>query len=200
MIRSSQFGQVVLGLLVAFAGSATLRAADITFDLKQIAFNQTTSSLTSGGYTLLFTSSSGTFSGSTSPNTGGLKVSVLNTFSVQKTAGATDLIFKNYKLGNVDNYTGNSLSFSLTGGTGTSNNNTFTALSTNNYNGSYSLAGSQSATFSLNGFGSDTGDDDSVYFNTLTFSTVPEPSTYALMAIATGVMGVLARRRKATKA
>jgi hypothetical protein len=34
----------------------------------------------------------------------------------------------------------------------------------------------------------------------MTFSTVPEPSTYALAAIATGVMGVLARRRKARKA
>ena len=34
----------------------------------------------------------------------------------------------------------------------------------------------------------------------ITFSTVPEPSTYALGAIATGVMAAIARRRKARKA
>jgi hypothetical protein len=33
----------------------------------------------------------------------------------------------------------------------------------------------------------------------LTISAVPEPSTYALAAIATGAMGVLARRRKASR-
>ena len=41
--------------------------------------------------------------------------------------------------------------------------------------------------------------DDDVTFNALTFSTVPEPSTYALGAIATGVMAAIARRRKARK-
>ena len=30
----------------------------------------------------------------------------------------------------------------------------------------------------------------------ITFSTVPEPSTWALAAIATGVMAAIARRRK----
>ncbi len=46
-------------------------------------------------------------------------------------------------------------------------------------------------------FGSSTF--DSVTLNALTFTAVPEPSTYALAAIATGVMAAVARRRKARK-
>ncbi len=34
----------------------------------------------------------------------------------------------------------------------------------------------------------------------MTFTTVPEPSTYVLGAIATGVMAAVARRRKAARA
>lgn len=44
------------------------------------------------------------------------------------------------------------------------------------------------------------GRNDSVSFMTLTVSTVPEPSTYALGTIASGVMALIARRRNRSKA
>ncbi len=100
-------------------------------------------------------------------------------------------------MSHVNNLSGNTLSFNLTGGMWTSNGNTFTANTTLNYNGSYRLDGSQTVSYSMVNFGSSTFDD--VTFNALTFTVVPEPSTYALAAIATGVMAAIARRRKARK-
>jgi hypothetical protein len=203
MIRSTHtprrgFGLRSLVAAVAVACSLAAvqqaRAIDITFNLGSLSGQSSPQSLTSGGYTLLFTSTAGGFSG----NANAIDVDMNRTFSISKTAGATDLLFMSYTLRNVYNITGNTISFNLTGGTGTSNGNTFTANAINNYNGSYSLVGSQTVTYSLVNFGS-TGDRDTVDFNSLTFSTVPEPSTYALGAIASGVMAAIARRRKARK-
>ena len=204
MIRSNNMPRRGFGLrsLVAavavvcsLAAGQSARAVDITFDLTPLPGQSTPASLTSGGYTLLFTYFGG--SGSFAGNPNGVSVDANRNFSISKTAGATDLIFKSYTLKNVQNLSGNTLSFNLTGGTGTSTGNTFTANTTLNYNGSYSLVGSQTVSYSMVNFGSSTFDD--VTFNALTFSTVPEPSTYALGAIATGVMAAVARRRKVRK-
>ncbi len=204
MIRSNNIPRLGFGLrsLVAavavvcsLAAGQSARATDITFDLTQLPGQSSPQSLTSGGYTLLFTQIGGfgNFSGSSS----GIQIDSDQSFSISKTAGATDLIFKSYTLRNVNNLSGNTLSFNLTGGMWTSNGNTFTANTTLNYNGSYRLDGSQTVSYSMVNFGSSTFDD--VTFNALTFTAVPEPSTYALAAIATGVMAAVARRRKARK-
>ena len=68
-----------------------------------------------------------------------------------------------------------------------------------NFNGSYSIAPGQ--TVSLKATGMQAWDGYSA-IQKITFSTVavPEPSTYALAAIATGVMAAIARRRKAARA
>ena len=205
MIRSNNMPRRGFGLrsLVAavavvcsLAAGQSARATDITFDLTQLGGQTSPQSLTSGGYTLLFTLTGGFSNFDGMP--GGVEFDSDATFSISKTAGATDLLFKSYTLSNVGNYSGNTpLSFNLTGGTGTSTGNTFTANTTLNYNGNYSLVGSQTVTYNLVNFGSSTLDN--VTFNALTFSTVPEPSTYALGAIATGVMAAIARRRKARK-
>ena len=205
MIRSNNMPRRGFGLrsLVAavavvcsLAAGQSARAVDITFDLTPLPGQSTPSSLTSGGYTLLFTYFGG--SGSFTGNANGVAAGGNKNFSISKTAGATDLLFKSYTLKNVNNFSSNSLSFNLTGGTGTSTGNTFTANTTLNYNGNYSLVGSQTVTYSMVNFGTGAFDDE-VTFNALTFSTVPEPSTYALGAIATGVMAAVARRRKARK-
>ena len=185
-----------VAVVCSLAAGQQARAVDITFTLGSLPGQSSPASLTSGGYTLLFTSTSGSFLG----NANAIAVNMNRTFSISKTAGATDLLFMSYTLRAVSNKTGNTLSFNLTGGTGTSNGNTFTANAINNYNGSYSLVGSQTVTYSLVNFGISGPDRDTVNFNSLTFSTVPEPSTYALGAIATGVMAAVARRRKARKA
>ncbi len=202
MIRSNNMPRRGFGLrsLVAavavvcsLAAGQSARAVDITFDLTPLPGQSTPASLTSGGYTLLFTQIGDSFFPG---NPNGVSVVANRTFSISKTAGATDLLFKSYTLKNVNNFSSNSLSFNLTGGTGTSTGNTFTANTTLNYNGNYSLVGSQTVTYSMVNFGTGAF-HDVVTFNALTFSTVPEPSTYALGAIATGVMAAVARRRKA---
>ena len=197
MIRSSRLGRWALGLLVLLAGSASLPAVDITFDFRTLPSSVASASLTSGGYTLLVTSSVNSLFPVTGPF-GGLYYNLDDFFSIKQTAGATDLIFKSYKTGAFDNLSGNSISFNLTGGTGTSNGNPFQFAATSNFNGSYLIGGSQVVTFNPINFGATNKDQG--YIQSLTFSTVPEPSTYALAAIATGVMAGIARRRKAARA
>ena len=205
MIRSNNmprrgFGlRSVVAVVCSLVAGQSARATDITFDLTQLVGQSSPYSLTSGGYTLLFTLTGGFSNFDGMP--GGVEFDSDATFSISKTAGATDLLFKSYTLSNVGNYSGNTpLSFNLTGGTGTSTGNTFTANTTLNYNGNYSLVGSQTVTYSMVNFGDIGGDNDAVTFNSLTFTAVPEPSTYALGAIASGVMAAVARRRKAHKA
>lgn len=197
MIRSSRLGRWALGLLVLLAGSASVPAVDIMFDLRTLPTGVASASLTSAGYTLLFTSSVNNLTRVTGTY-GGVYYDRDTFISIKETAGATDLIFKSYKTGAVDNLSGNSISFNLTGGTGTSNGNPFQFAATSNFNGSYLIGGSQVVTFNPINFGAT--NQDKGYIQSLTFSTVPEPSTYALAAIATGVMAALARRRKAARA
>jgi hypothetical protein len=205
MIRSTHtprrgFGlrSLVAAVAVVFslAAGQSAQAVDITFDLTELPGKSSPYSLTSGGYTLLFTSIGiSSFTGSP----GGVVTKSSRYFSISKTAGATDLIFKSYVVDSIIN--DNASSFNLTGGTGTSNGNTLTAYTTFNYNGSYSLVGSQTVTYNPVNFRPDDGPGSTeVTLNALTFTAVPEPSTYALGAIATGVMAAIARRRKARKA
>ena len=82
-----------------------------------------------------------------------------------------------------------------------------TSVASNGFNGwlSYTqtfTASSANQTLSFSPTGSGTGGFallDGVSMTEVTIP-VPEPSTYALGAIATGIMGILARRRKATRA
>ena len=204
MIRSNNMPRRGFGLrslvtavavVCCLAAGQSARATDITFNLAPLSGQSSPYSLTSGGCTLLFTSIG-------NPNftadPAGLRLLSNVYFSISKTAGATDLIFKSYSVQSLLN--DNSSSFNLTGGTGTSNGNTLTAFTTLNYNGSYSLVGSQTVTYNPVNF-KPTSDPAAtiVTLNSLTFTAVPEPSTYALGAIATGVMAAVARRRKARK-
>ena len=84
--------------------------------------------------------------------------------------------------------------FDLTGGTGTSTGNSLSSVGVFNYNGSYTIAPGQTVRFTSSSSGVSNSQ-----LKYMTFSTVPEPSTYALGAIATGVMAAVARRRKAAK-
>ena len=198
-IQRFRVSAVALAILACFAATSA-RAADITFDMTQIAFGNVSSSLTVSGYTLLFTVTSGFLSGSATPSsTGGLSVDQNQTFTVQKTSGPSDLIFKNYRIGTIYNFTGNTLTFDLTGGTGTSTGNSISASTTFNYNGSYSLVGSQTVTYSPVNFGFNAIADKAL-FNTLTFTPVPEPSTYVLGTIAASVVRLAARRRSRREA
>jgi len=87
--------------------------------------------------------------------------------------------------------------FTLTGGTGTSTNNTLASTGVKTYNGSYSIAPGQTVTLTSSG----TTDLKLSQIKYMTFSTVvPEPSTYALGLVATGVLGAVARRRRAARA
>lgn len=84
----------------------------------------------------------------------------------------------------------------ITGGTqiGGSFNN-FTQIS--QYTGNATLsAGTHTAYMVLYDFGGSTG----ALIGQSTFAVVPEPSSYALAAIGSGVMALLARRRRAAKA
>lgn len=98
-----------------------------------------------------------------------------------------------YVDGTVD--TSNPITPVITGGTqvgGYSDN--FTNIY--NYTGDVSLsAGQHTAYMVLFDFGGSTG----ALIGQSTFTAVPEPSTYALAAIATGMMTMIARRRKARK-
>jgi hypothetical protein len=83
----------------------------------------------------------------------------------------------------------------LSGGTGTSTNNTLASTGVKNYNGSYSITPGQTVTLTS----SYTSGQSKIKF--MTFSTaVPEPSTYALGLVATGVLAAVARRRRAARA
>jgi hypothetical protein len=186
MIRVSRLGQMALGLLVAFTGSASTNATDITFDLSSGATGSNFSKTVSG-YTLTFLNpTGGTFYGDSS----GLYISsTYQGFAIQVTGSA--LIYKNYEISGIGGP--GAVPFDLSGGTGTSTGNSL-SVGVNSYSGSYSMSPGQTVSLFSNTSG---GYSQMKY---MTFTTVPEPSTYALLAIATGVMGVLARRPKARRA
>ncbi len=86
--------------------------------------------------------------------------------------------------------------FSLSGGTGTSSDNVLDPAGTYAFNGSYSFAPSDTIVLTST-FTSGTVSQ----IKSITFSTpVPEPSTYELAAVSTGVIGLISRRCKARRA
>ncbi len=204
MIRSTRLGQLALGLLVAFAGSAKLQAADLNFLIQQVGADVVTSftgvvnksALTSlggangsgkfwgnffaGGSVLQvgplsnFTSYSG-LNGSGVLGSGSQTVAGINTgdnVGINSNGSNTKLFLP------VNYVSGSSIS-----GTSTYSGKTLSELgmTVGTYNWSWG-SGANAGTAQLN------------------ISAVPEPSTYALAAIATGVMAAIARRRKAAKA
>ncbi len=199
MIRSSLAARWALGLMVLLAGSASLPAVDIAFDLSSGVNGLSTVSKTVSGYTMTLTptGTATTFRG----DSDGLFIgqnfvppNYTNGFQIQVTGGT--LTFLNYAIGYVQ---GSPLNpFSLTGGTGTSTNNTLASTGVKTYNGSYSIAPGQ--TVSLTTTSATQADISQIKSMTFTVLPVPEPSTYALAAIATGVMAAIARRRKARRA
>jgi hypothetical protein len=66
-------------------------------------------------------------------------------------------------------------------------------VGTYNFNGSYRITPGDTVALNASITSGDLSQIKSITFSTV---TVPEPSTYALAAIATGVMAYLARRRK----
>ncbi len=190
MIHTSRLRQWALGLLALVAGSASLPAIDITFDFTTQISPVTSFTLNNSGFGLTFSNpNQGSFQ--TIASSGielGSNCLFPTAYDIQVTGGA--LVFKNYDVGNV--FAGGINPFDLTGGTGTSTGNSLSSIGVFNYNGSYAIAPGQTVRFSTTSSG-----PSNSQLKFMTFSTVPEPSTYALGAIATGVMGLLARRRKA---
>jgi hypothetical protein len=168
---------------------------DITFDFSTLTTGQSSYTMTSGAYSLLLSNpvNMGSFPSlfETTPmgipiGTGG-SATINAGFSMQVTGGPLD--FKNYVI--FSSGTGTSDSFSLTGGTGTSTGNLLNPVGTYNFNGSYRITPGD--TVALNASVSRRALMQSITFSTV---TVPEPSTYALGVIATGVMAYVARRRR----
>jgi len=180
-------------MVIVFSSASMARAIDITFDLTSGVDGQSSFSKTVSGFTLTFFNPGqqnyfeGTGNGL---NVGVWNATQMTSFQFKVTGGS--LIFKDYVVGDG----GDAQPFSLTGGTGTSNNNPLGNTGTFNFNGPYMMDPSQTITFSAPGT---TGSQYS-QIASMTFSTVPEPSTYALAAIATGVTAAMARRRRARKA
>ncbi len=195
MIRALRLGQMALGLLLAFAGSGMLQASDITFDLISGVEGTTSFSKTVLGYTLTFSNPTGssTFGGYPfGMAIGDTGAGGLYAFNIQVTGGA--LNFKSYEVGLTDPQSAKP--FDLSGGNGSSTGNSLSTVGVFNYNGSMLIAPGDTVLFNSPG----TNENVFSTIKSMTFSSVPEPSTYALATIATGVMGVLARRRKASKA
>lgn len=200
MFRSKLLARWFLGLFTVLTVSASLPAVDITFDLTQIPFNTTpyVYSLSSNGYTIQFqTITSNAIAGGNDPTTGGIEYSSIHNVEFLQTGGPSTLSFKSYKFG--DAYLPSNAYFNLSGGTGTSNNNTFQATTTLPFNGSYSFNGNPVQLSLFNMGTSSLGDFSTL--NSLTFEavTVPEPSTYAMVGIATGILASVARRRRARR-
>jgi hypothetical protein len=189
-----QLRTIAAAVALLFASSSFTRAVDITFDFSTLTTGQSSYTMTSGAYSLLLSNPvnmgfSSTFLITSNGMDFGIgSITPLNAgFSMQVTGGPLD--FKNYDIS--FNPAGVPGSFSLTGGTGTSTGNLMNPAGTYNFNGSYRI--SPGDTVALNASVS-----KNIFMKSITFSTVtvPEPSTYALGVIATGVMAYVARRRR----
>lgn len=189
-----------LGLLIGLVGSAPVRAADITFDLTSGVDNLSTFSKTVSGITLTFLNPNigPNFDGDSDGlglgnNAGSFMPSTTTSFQLQVTGGTVQ--FKSYLITYEDS---TSATFSLSGGSGTSTNNPFNSTGTFTANGNWSLASGETGTLTAGPF--TVGELSQL--NSMTFSIVPvpEPSTYALGLVATGVLAAVARRRRATRA
>jgi hypothetical protein len=183
-----------LGLLIGLVGSAPVRAIDITFDLTSGVDTLSTFSKTVSGITLTFLNPNigpnfaGDADGLGLGTAGSFMPSTTTSFQLQVTGGTVQ--FKSYLITYEDS---TSATFSLSGGSGTSTNNPFNSTGTFTANGNWSLASGETGTLTAGPF---TGGMSQL--NSMTFSIVPvpEPSTYALAAIATGVLGAVARRQR----
>lgn len=202
LLTSPRFARLALGLglLIGLVGSAPVRAIDITFDLSSGVNSLSTVTKTVSGYTMTLTPN-GTrtsFEGDGDGLViGGLNAgaSYIDGFNIQITGGS--LSFLNYEVGYVASGSATAANpFSLTGGTGTSTNNTLASTGVITYNGSYSIAPGQTVTLTSTG----TNDTMLSQIKFMTFTVVPEPSTYALGLVATGVLGAVARRRRVARA
>ena len=120
---------------------------------------------------------------------GSVMQSTTTSFQLQVTGGTVQ--FKSYLISYENTATA---TFSLSGGSGTSTNNPFNTTGTFTANGNWSLASGETGTLTAGSF---IGVQMS-QLKSMTFSIVPvpEPSTYALAAIATGVLGAVARRQR----
>jgi len=202
MIRSSHLGQLALGLLVAFAGSAKVQAIDLIFTAQQVGADVVTSA--SGFVNTSALSNAGSASGSgrffgTIGDGSVFEVGPSSNYDVwsgltgSKVFGTSSQYFADINTGTVAGIgtfgtTSLYLPQSYTSGSSISGTSTYSGktladlgMTVGTYNwtwGSGATAGSAR----------------------LTISAVPEPSTYALATIATGVMAYLARRRKARTA
>ena len=203
MIRASRLGQLALGLLVACAGSASVQATDLIITVHPVGSDVVatasgfvnTAALTNGGSA---SSSGGRFFGSIG---GGSMVQVAGT---------------NYDLwGGITGYTGqfgtSSTQYFATSSSGdvfglaTFGNSLFLGQSYTSGAAISATSTYQGKTFTDLGMTVGTynwtwGSGASAGSAQLVISSVPEPSTYALGAIATGVMAAIARRRKRLQA
>jgi len=189
-----QLRTIAAAVALLFASSSFTRAVDITFDFSTLTTGQSSYTMTSGAYSLLLSNPVNMGNASTfGTGGGGMWVGTNSSapinagFSMQVTGGPLD--FKNYVIPFTSTTVSNN--FSLTGGTGTSTGNLLNPTGTYNFNGSYRITPGDTVAFNatISGF---------VFMKSITFSTVtvPEPSTYALGVIATGVMAYVARRRR----
>lgn len=184
-----------LGLLIGLVGSAPVRASDITFDLTSGVNGQSTFSKTVSGITLSFLNPNigpyfmGDQDGLGLGTAGSVMQSTTTSFQLQVTGGTVQ--FKSYLISYENTATA---TFSLSGGSGTSTNNPFNTTGTFTANGNWSLASGETGTLTAGPFAA----GEMGQLKSMTFSTVPvpEPSTYALAAIATGVLGAVARRQR----
>jgi len=203
MIRASRLGQLALGLLVVCAGSARVQAIDLLINVQQVGSDVVatasgfvnTAALTNGGSA---STSGGRFFGSIG---GGSMIQVAGT---------------NYDLwGGITGYTGkfgtSSTQYFATSSSGTTigiatfGNSIY--LGQGYTSGSAISATSTYQNQTLTSLGMTVGTYNWTWGSgatagsaQLVINAVPEPSTYALGAIATGVMAAIARRRKRLQA
>lgn len=179
--------------------SPNLRAVDVTFSFTFTDDNATTiiknNSPSGITLTLLNPSARSTFKA----DSDGIAVGMvgafvtgadLTTFDLQVTGGAITL--KSYVIQYTQTPTG---TFSMSGGTGSSSGNSLTAQGTFTANGAWTLAPGETGTLTGSGIAA----TQFAQLKSMTFSVtpVPEPSTYALGVIATGVLAFAAKKRKA---
>lgn len=184
---------IPLAVVLTMTNSSLVQATDIVFDLTGQTSPVTSFSLTNSGYTLTFSNPNiGNFQalgGNGIEFGGGIFPTV---FNIQVSGGS--LMFKNYEVGAI--FFGGLNPFTLTGGTGTSTGNLLDSTGVKAFNGPYSISTTQTVVFTTSQTATSFAN---AQIKNMTFSTVPEPSTYALGAIATGVMAAVARRRKARR-
>ncbi len=203
MIRVSRLGQMALGLLVVFAGSVRLQAADLNFTVQQVGANVVTSFTGFVNTTALSTSGnangSGRFWGSFFQGGSIIQFGPLNTYTNYTGLNGSGAFGSGSQtLANINSGT---VSGMISDG---SNSKLFLP---NSYVSGSSITGTSTYTgktlsdlgMTIGAYNWSWGSGTSAGTVALTISAVPEPSTYALAAIATGVMAAMARRRKASK-